>query len=1079
MNRRSVFLMTLAVFALSACFQADALAWKPKTHSFLGYRLVKECNDHGGWVEVPPYGYFKVPAEHLELITTYNAYFMGGTVGPDAYADIYIGQAFIHPREGTTSGEWVKYLWDKACALPEGSETTDEPAGAYLPLNTGRGSQMLEDVAIERTASRLTRTQYKKACKAFVLGMMVHGACDLFGHTWVNSWAGGPFPKVTDGITSAEAQNIARHMLVETYVDQKIGWSADGGCSPRMFSLRAILFNGSVASGFNPLFQKTGFPKHLDVFIRLRQSLGDAIGRLNPGDWFQNLIRTYCINWVADIDTGLSAWVYANAEVGRLVTQGKLVLSDDEKGENGYDAVDVLQAWADQYLSSMCGEPDILVALDELFSDVMDYLAYLDPLAALKEEIKDRVLEWLCEEITGQDPDTLAAWMKNPANYIKEPLFPPNALARINGELGNFGSAGMDCWDNADENLLHNFEPFYNSLAMSKLVLIGHAGADELLTRALNRPVSQFNTNEGRKHPLVEFIGSFDESDWFKTAGFPLWGNTEYRGQVFHLLFAGFLDVSIANPAITSASLAFRKYAPLENLPLSPWYSAASGVVSNMWKFPTQVCLSTSSTVPLEGFVTGANHRLLFRGDIPSGSRNTFFTADLSGPGEIRAFVRAKGDLFPKGKPAAKVRYEFPDWRHWEPDYACHYAYDWDPEGEYNVNFPMHPYVHYSLLPHFCFRKLDQAVVHANWREGDAQMNLGDCNGPHWSFPLIPDILTNRYLDWANLTLENFGYSGYGDIFGWHRLYCGYYSNDDRLLIPGQEVKTTLLERTVNADEIHVNAVNFSGEIAPGQSTQGVLNQVKTEPGALSLISHPGCETTSAWAVNDPDEVLATSWPFFSGEHGLVAIDGRFDTDDMQSIDSWVKHRLLKGIKTRIVGGSGLLPPECRDLAAPARHDSLFTTRTVAYAPQPTTASVLSAVRSGYSYVSTGPDIAIYLLPYKRVNNVWTDGSFLHMGQTLYTATSIEPLRDKGDLYVLVPNLQDNPNLDIVVYKGTVGGTETVVPDSCYLGAHIWQVDVKPGLYYRAEVRSVINPRKRALTNPIWIDFFPPVSFTP
>jgi len=116
-------------------------------------------------------GDYRVPDDVVNVILENEDYFRGGAAGCDTLPDIMFSQMLVHPFE---SGMWLEYLFDRFRALPKGKE---------------RGQVY-----------------------AFILGMMTHYATDMFGHAYVNEYAGGWFDDII-------GERGSKHLLVEEYID--------------------------------------------------------------------------------------------------------------------------------------------------------------------------------------------------------------------------------------------------------------------------------------------------------------------------------------------------------------------------------------------------------------------------------------------------------------------------------------------------------------------------------------------------------------------------------------------------------------------------------------------------------------------------------------------------------------------------------------------------------------------------------------------------------------------------------------------------------------------------------------------
>jgi len=162
----------LPLLILLVCAEA-LFAWKPKTHIYLAQQVLNEvyaCDSvtiYGS--NDSAIGRFAVEHNTLMAIKIYPAQFRAGAIGPDGYPDILTGQMLIHPRDPGTY-RWLKYLRN----LTRSSSGSD---------------------------------------RAFVAGYFTHAAGDLFGHTFINHFAGGPFEL---GI------NAVKHTVVESYLDNHL-----------------------------------------------------------------------------------------------------------------------------------------------------------------------------------------------------------------------------------------------------------------------------------------------------------------------------------------------------------------------------------------------------------------------------------------------------------------------------------------------------------------------------------------------------------------------------------------------------------------------------------------------------------------------------------------------------------------------------------------------------------------------------------------------------------------------------------------------------------------------------------------
>ncbi|MDR0887987.1 MAG: zinc dependent phospholipase C family protein [Candidatus Methanoplasma sp.] len=124
-----------------------------------------------------------VPKDISDAILKNKKYFRGGSMGPDLLPDPLIGQMIIHSHD---SGVWVSYLFE-----------------CFLKLDKNNPD--------------------REKIYAFLLGWMTHYCADMFGHGYVNEYAHGSYPALSEIISTVKAPMIiARHMLVETYMDSRL-----------------------------------------------------------------------------------------------------------------------------------------------------------------------------------------------------------------------------------------------------------------------------------------------------------------------------------------------------------------------------------------------------------------------------------------------------------------------------------------------------------------------------------------------------------------------------------------------------------------------------------------------------------------------------------------------------------------------------------------------------------------------------------------------------------------------------------------------------------------------------------------
>jgi hypothetical protein len=173
------------------------MLFKPVTHLATGLDVLRDVLDlrggsvPDGLVTIAGHDY-QVNAAVVSALSKFPQFYNAGTIGPDAFPDLVMGQSIIHPKD---TGRWLSFLLNQAWkAQSDTSLTTPGLTGAAL---TAERAQIL----------------------AFTYGYLTHAAGDLWAHTLVNRFADGTFPNFGDLPKSQTArENAVRHILTEAYI---------------------------------------------------------------------------------------------------------------------------------------------------------------------------------------------------------------------------------------------------------------------------------------------------------------------------------------------------------------------------------------------------------------------------------------------------------------------------------------------------------------------------------------------------------------------------------------------------------------------------------------------------------------------------------------------------------------------------------------------------------------------------------------------------------------------------------------------------------------------------------------------
>jgi hypothetical protein len=454
---------------------SPALAWKPITHIQLAEEAREELVSQGGSLTVNEVdffgrqvlgklGTFSVSPDVYHALQAYPAYYRAGVLGPDAYPDILFGQQTIHPetnREGGTDA-WLQHL----------------------------ASQV-------RTPAQ----------RAFYLGFLSHAAGDMFAHTFVNHYSGGPF-------TLNPLDNALKHIVVEGYL---------GDNTPELRSLASYTIETSQINDFiytslidarrprngdlsNPnlpadqrarvriwLLTQSTFKNSLPgVFTRLRAGLEDLLaGYFSQVGWLrqqfnQNRLQCRITNpvacvkavyyrvllttyqsvgglavqyveaWGRDIDRGLRAWPATSTDVARALFM---------KTDRHMDLAAARQAlvqYRNRYLCSMLGAPDAFCNIAAAFSDLIQRIT--DRLEFLRE-IQRRIFEVLVKETTGRTPDQWKELAEAKATDVDRHI---PASPSTSSEL----DALMHVSAGSKQFLPNRFAAAYNTILATKLSML-------------------------------------------------------------------------------------------------------------------------------------------------------------------------------------------------------------------------------------------------------------------------------------------------------------------------------------------------------------------------------------------------------------------------------------------------------------------------------------------------------------------------------------------------------------------------------------------------------------------------------
>jgi hypothetical protein len=474
----------VAVAALS--LSGSCLAWKPKTHIYLADLVLRDIKngkitlykvDHVTGENLGVLGEYAVDQNLVDAITANRKIFNAGVLGPDAFPDIVTGQCSIHPQNSMDEGSnsWLEHIWRKA-----------QQGGAKE--------------------------------RAFAAGYLFHAAGDMYAHTYMNHFAGGPFDI---------GRNAVRHIVLEGLIGKYTPTISSKSFSISMGdgdnTVRDFIYNNMINATLgstlenkllivSPDFESSALsvPR---VFSRLRNSLSQEVDELNLSrnshDPLLLAKKLYLQSWIKDIEDGLKEWPYFSERLARILVYPN---KDRSLSEVKEDAADECNDFVNHHLLSMCGAPDFVGLTRGQISDFVDGI--LDPFKDKIDEIKESLLNSIFKALFDQTFDEFVDKLVSPENYFDSvmgaatrPAVPEGWLTQAaTTTLADFKSKELKL-SKAGEVDWNAFPPAFNTIQMTKLILLPRDSLSQLVKdlRAAQLPVPESTLRIGIERPGVTF----------------------------------------------------------------------------------------------------------------------------------------------------------------------------------------------------------------------------------------------------------------------------------------------------------------------------------------------------------------------------------------------------------------------------------------------------------------------------------------------------------------------------------------------------------------------------------------------
>jgi hypothetical protein len=241
MSRIAVRLASFVMLLLLVSIPHNALAFKVDVHVWIAQQVLNDARDGKISVRVgSSVKEIELSSRVSSALRRHPKFFLLGSLGPDAFPDVFSGQMIIHPSVpgGWGTSEWMQHLFFDST---------------------------LDDEEL-----------------AFVLGYLTHGSSDVFAHTFVNRYAGDLFE-----LQDHEWVAI-RHLNIEGYVsnflpdvfDRATNKSSNAHAAlnpspvlkiPESLLLRRLFLNGEAMAQM----KKSGNAPHLVAAYDLHRELTD------------------------------------------------------------------------------------------------------------------------------------------------------------------------------------------------------------------------------------------------------------------------------------------------------------------------------------------------------------------------------------------------------------------------------------------------------------------------------------------------------------------------------------------------------------------------------------------------------------------------------------------------------------------------------------------------------------------------------------------------------------------------------------------------------------------------------------
>ena len=587
---------------ISASLATSCLAWEPTTHVYFAEIAINEAlqsPDNKVTLYATDYltgkilrdssnnrvvfGRYEVNTQMLQAIRANRKTYFAGVCGPDAFPDLMTGQEMIHPA-GKITPLQNRANGGSEANLPDINR--DLPNGPEGP-GPNKWLTHLYNCAYGQAPDGSTRYNTDEN-KAFVAGFLAHAAGDMYGHTFINYFTGGPFNfRGPAGFSG----NAVKHVLTEEYVLSKTPALLDindydiklAGTTPNFIYDNMIRGDTTWYLKKLGLLEGAGLSKALSVpyqYSKLRDELQgvldrEASGKLSTAQkvmfTVNPFLKPYIRAWIQDIDSGLKALPNVSLELVKSLTMHPRA-GVDNGGVQPQGADDILLHYATDHLLSMSGLPDFVGSIAGDVLKAKDAIKALRTMAMEMTGLAD-LQAWIDNvELAAMNKVALALTGRSYSDWVNYIHSPATYFDNIdNSDMFN-QDGGFKLSRNQFDSLLkldngkidwENFAPAFNSVQMIKLTLLSDSGYKQLMSDLGGSVVPS-------KNPILGYVETLDGSNQWKANSekMPLATNSAW----YRLLF-------MKQPGEIP-------YPDLDSLTLTPVKSGSFSAVRGVIKLP-------------------------------------------------------------------------------------------------------------------------------------------------------------------------------------------------------------------------------------------------------------------------------------------------------------------------------------------------------------------------------------------------------------------------------------------------------------------------------------------------------------